>query len=256
MNRKHIVFYSGGAASYAVARTLCKQYGEENVLLLFTDTMVEDYDLYRFLEESSYQLGAELIEISDGRDIWDVCFDARYLSNSRVAKCSHILKQQVAKEWIFKNYSPDTCYLYLGIDWTESHRCASPTKNWRPYAVRYPLCEPPYLSKEDVFSIIRRDGLRIPRLYSLGFAHNNCGGFCFRAGMGHFRRLLDKMPERYMYHEQKEEALRQYIGKDVTILRRQKNNVRYRMSLKQFREDYIMTNEDHFDIGGCGCFVE
>ena len=50
---KHIVFYSGGLCSWATAKRVVEKHGKENVLLLFTDTLIEDEDLYRFISETA-----------------------------------------------------------------------------------------------------------------------------------------------------------------------------------------------------------
>src|SRR5690606_5033173 len=113
------------------------------------------------------------------------------------------------------NFSPDDCVLYLGIDWTEEHRTNAPRKNWHPYKVEFPMCEEPYVTKDEMLQELERLGIEIPRLYKMGFAHNNCGGFCCRAGQGHFANLLKQMPERFAEYEAKEEEIRQYLGKDV-----------------------------------------
>lgn len=47
---KHIVNYSGGVGSWAVAKRVIARHGAENTTLLFTDTLIEDSDLYRFLK--------------------------------------------------------------------------------------------------------------------------------------------------------------------------------------------------------------
>ena len=101
------------------------------------------------------------------------------------------------------------------------------------------------------------DGIEIPRLYRLGFSHNNCGGFCFRAGVGHFKNLLEEMPDRYKYHEQKEQELLQYLNrKDISILRRTRKGIKKNITLKQLRTENNFTQDELFDIGGCGCFVD
>ena len=69
------------------------------------------------------------------------------------------------------------------------------------------MFEEPLLDKIELIQELNNMGIETPRLYKLGFMHNNCGGFCFKAGMGHFKLLLEKMPERYKYHEEKEQAL-------------------------------------------------
>lgn len=256
---KHIIFYSGGLGSWMTANKVIQQYGKENIVLLFTDTMIEDEDLYRFLDETSQDFGIPVTRIADGRDVWEVFRDVKFIGNSRIAQCSHILKQKKSKQWIKENFKPDECILYLGIDWTEQHRKEAPTKNWFPYPVEFPLCEEPYINKIDIIKDLENRGIEIPRLYKKGFSHNNCGGFCVRAGQGHFITLLREMPERYKYHEEKEQEMREFLDRDdVSILTRTKNGIKENLTLKQLREEYERGGEqiDMFDIGGCGCFVE
>lgn len=56
-------------------------------------------------------------------------------------------------------------------------------------------------------------GIRKPRLYGMGFVHNNCGGMCVRAGQGQFAMPLDKRPALYMKHEAKNETVRKEIAR-------------------------------------------
>jgi hypothetical protein len=68
--------------------------------------------------------------------------------------------------------------------------------------------------------------------------------------------LVDKMPERYAYHEAKEQEMREYLGKDVAMMKKTVKGVTSPYTLKQLREDIEKKKEiDLFDIGGCGCFV-
>src|SRR5690606_27128577 len=163
-----------------------------------------------------------------------------------------------ANDWIKANFKPDECVLYLGIDWTEEHRTKAPVKNYAPYKVEFPLCEEPLVNKVDLIKELERLGIETPKLYKMGFAHNNCGGFCVRAGQGHFAHLLKTMPDLYKYHEQKEQEMREFLGKDVSILRRQRNGVRHNLTLRQLREEIEAEQTeqiDFADIGGCGYFV-
>ena len=253
---KHIVFYSGGVGSWATAKRVVEKHGKENVILLFTDTLIEDEDLYRFIDETVSELGVRLERVADGRTPFEVYKDARFLGNSRIAPCSHELKQKTAKKWITENFDPSECVLYLGIDWTEEHRTKAPIKNWAPYKVEFPMCEEPYITKDEIFAELEKVNIEVPRLYKMGFSHNNCGGFCCRAGQGHFARLLEKMPERFAEYEAKEEELRQYIGKDVAMMKKTRNKVTRPYTMRQLREDIEAKKEvDMTDIGGCGCMV-
>lgn len=253
---KHIVFYSGGLCSWAAAKRVIERHGKENVILLFTDTLIEDEDLYRFIDETVAEMGVEYVRIADGRTPFEVYKDKRFLGNSRLAPCSHILKQKPAEKWIKEHFAPDECILYLGIDWTEMHRTTAPTRNWKPYQVEFPMCEKPFLEKQELIAELHKLGIEEPRLYKMGFAHNNCGGFCCRAGQGHFANLLEKMPERFMEYEQKEQELREFLQADVSMMKKTKNKVTSPYTLRQLREDVQQNCQiDMFDVGGCGCFV-
>ena len=43
------------------------------------------------------------------------------------------------------------------------------------------------------------------------------------------------MPDRYLYHENKEQEMIDYLGKEIAILKRQKNNKIYPLTLEQLR---------------------
>ncbi|MCM3272579.1 hypothetical protein [Paenibacillus elgii] len=53
---KHVVMYSGGSGSRNASRRVKIEHGAENTLLMFTDTLVEDRDTYRYMIESAAHL--------------------------------------------------------------------------------------------------------------------------------------------------------------------------------------------------------
>lgn len=186
----------------------------------------------------------------------------KWIGNSRIAQCSHFLKQKTAMKYIKENFNPEEVTLYVGIDWSEIHRLPSIVKHWLPYNVKAPMTETPFLDKHDMIKLLKQMGIAVPRLYEMGFSHNNCGGFCVRAGQGHFINLLKTMPERYKYHEKKEQEMREYLGRDdISILTRIVNGEEQTLTLRQLREDWEsglgmqMDLIDLLDIGGCGCFA-
>jgi len=252
---KHIVSYSGGLNSFATAERVINKNGKENVVLVFTDTKSEDEDLYRFLDETIKFLGCEYIRLADGRNIWQVFWDMNFMSNSRVDNCSQILKRSLFKRWLKKNYKPKEAILYVGFDWNETHRLPKMQKRYSPFQVKAPLMDAPYIEKTDIMARCKEIGIEIPKLYKLGFMHNNCGGFCVKTGQAQFKILLQKMPERYVYHEAEQEKLFAKIGKHGFI-RLTKDGVMNYLSLKEFREHLQNKGEiDEHDFGGCGCFV-
>lgn len=106
---------------------------------------------------------------------------------------------------------------------------------------------------------LKQDGIRKPRLYDMGFAHNNCGGFCVRAGQGHFINLLQNKRSLYLFHEQKELDMQEYLGRtDVSILTREVKGDEEKLTLRQLREEWesgLGNQIDLNDLDGCGCFA-
>jgi len=251
--------FSGGIGSWATAKRVVERHGPDDVQLLFTDTLIEDEDLYRFLPEAAENVGAELVWIKEGRDPWQVFFDKRFLGNHRVDSCSSVLKREMSRKWIEANCDPADTVLYLGIDWTEEHRFLRAVPHWKPYTLEAPLIQPPLLDKNQQIQWARSEGLEPCRLYGMGFPHANCGGFCIKAGHAMFKLLLEKMPERYAYHEQREQEFREFIGKDVAMMvDRVGGGPRRPLTMKALRErvqqDRCETL-DLFEWGGCACFT-
>jgi hypothetical protein len=249
-----IVQFSGGTGSWMAAQRAIDELGRDNVELLFADTKMEDEDLYRFLDDAEHQLGVPLHRIADGRTPWQVFSDKRFLGNPRVDLCSRILKRELLRAWIDEHCDVTTLVVF-GIDWTEQHRLDRATPRWVPYSVWGPLCDPPYLDKGQILDALRNAGIEPPRLYSLGFPHNNCGGFCVKAGQAQFDLLLRVMPERYAWHEAQEERLRTELGKPVAVMvDRRGGGLRRPLTMRQFRERTQPIDPD--DWGGCGCAVD
>jgi len=253
-----VVMFSGGIGSWAAAKRVAERHGTDNLTLLFTDTLIEDEDLYRFLEEAAANVGGKLVRIAEGRTPWQVFRDVKFLGSARGDPCSRILKREMSNCWLTDNCDPTNTIVYVGIDWTEAHRYTRLAARRAEAGWRYeaPLCEAPWLQKHDMLLMCKEDGIAPPRLYALGFAHNNCGGFCVKAGAGHFANLLRTLPELYAHHEAEEAAIQPLLASPQTILRDRTGGDIKPLSLRALRER-IETGwqPDLFDLGGCGCFL-
>ena len=126
------------------------------------------------------------------------------------------------------------------------------------------MCEKPFLDKPDMIEQLAAEGIDIPRLYKIGFAHNNCKGCCVKAGIGQYRNLLLKDRITFLEMENKEQMFRIKYGKDVSILKRKGKP----FTLKELRmivesepkqislfDIDPLTEEECNDIGGCSCFI-
>lgn len=156
---RHVIMFSGGGGSWAAAKRVVERHGVADITLLFTDTLFEDEDAYRFLIEGAanvlnqkvanipqpeqfppyenrqdYKLFVDglraefevalpgLVWLARGEDIWDVFFRQRFLGNSSADPCSKRLKRQLADAWLRSECNPAETIVYVGIDKFEEHR--------------------------------------------------------------------------------------------------------------------------------------
>jgi len=257
---KHIVQYSGGAGSWATAKRVAQKHGRQNLVLLCADTNSEADDWHEFVDASAADVGGALVMIDNGgKNVWDVFNENNMIGNARVSLCSRTLKSEPLRRWMADNSDPKTDIVYLGYDWTEAHRLEKARPHWLPWQIEAPLCEPPYTQKGEVLAELKKAGLPIPKLYSQGFPHNNCGGACVKAGQASWRLLLRTNPERYASEETQEQAFRERVGKDVSILKDRRGKESKPLTLRRFREetesqdDPTLFGFDPSDWGSCSC---
>jgi hypothetical protein len=245
---------SGGAGSWAACRLWIDQHGAEGLALLFADTLKEDEDTYRFLDDAASELDVPLFRVSACKDIWSVFHDHRWIGNSQLAHCSWDLKTEPSRRWI-QSAAPDAVTILVGIDATEAHRLPDITSRWAMdgLTVRAPLVEAGKW-KGWTLALAREHGLRLPRMYERGFGHANCVG-CVKGGQGHWLRVLEWYPAEFAEHERQEAALSADLGQG-TILRDWRNGGAP-MTLAELRARAAEHDPqlDLFDEGGCACFA-
>ncbi len=261
---RRIVSVSSGLGSAYAWKLDCDRYGPDNVTGVFTDVNGEHPDNYRFLAETQYALGSRLVKITnDGRTIWDVMIEAKFLANSRVDVCSRVLKREAILGWLRSNVDPASTVIDLGIDWTEIHRFDRAKPRWAAdgYTIGAPLCEPPYRSKLDAQAWLDIEGIRRPALYDMGMAHANCGGGCVKAGIKQFKHLLAVDHRWYInWWEAGEEKVRRSLGRyDIAILRDRRGGITRPLTLRELREQVDAEPslfDDEPEGQGCGvCFL-
>lgn len=221
----HIIFFSGGKSSFSVADYVKTHYPYDNIVLYFTDTLWENEDLYRFIDEASDKLMLPMLTHSMGLNPIQLMFEKRLVFNSMIGDCSKILKMKVARDflkkgvipkiqkWRNKKYLKDEDFvtdatLYFGIGFEEMHREGPIRKNWKPFDVGMPLID--NMINND--AVLKKYNIRQPVLYDYGFSHNNCNGRCVKAGMGHYRNLKAKMPEVFDEILKQEHHMKMYVS--------------------------------------------
>jgi len=220
----NIATLSGGIMSFYSAYLSIQKYGKENVLLYFNDTKWEHPDLYRFLNDIQSFLGKEIYIDADGRTPEQVFFDEHFLGNNRAPICSRVLKAERLQK-----FYKDGDNLIFGIGLEEYHRRQRIigtyqtvyAKSGKYCTLEFPLIEQE-IQRYEIDDWFADTGIKMPKLYELGFEHNNCSGGCVRQGIKQWRKLLALLPEVYHERETLEKNFRQKFGdyhylKEITL---------------------------------------
>lgn len=299
--RNRIVFFSGGLSSFAVAHVVKEKFPNDNVVLFFAETMWEDEDLYRFIDEVSDKLKLPMVIHSLRVDPVELMIQQKTLFSNRLGNCSVFLKTRLSRRVlsgkrkdsleIFRNkellksedYIKDPV-LYFGIGFDEFHRVEGIKKNWSDWEVEFPLLKE-YI---DFDELLAHYDIKKPRMYDLGFAHNNCKGRCIKAGKKHYRHLHAVDPDTFWELCNIERTISDYVAswshnKNNPLMNDEMefnynemmkwyiSRFKYNPQLKGVpcgvKKPTIMANGMYLDelittaespnesIGGCGCFI-
>ena len=132
-------------------------------------------------------------------------------------------------------------------------------EGWKYHA---PLLTEPVQGEESLFfAPLDQIGPAEPRLYGLGYMHNNCGGFCVKAGQAHYQNRLRVQPDRFAYDAMMERKLAAFLGADVSMLTdRRRGQGKKPLSLDRFAERLRREPETTYEYrpgeSGCGCMLE
>jgi 3'-phosphoadenosine 5'-phosphosulfate sulfotransferase (PAPS reductase)/FAD synthetase len=279
---RHIVSFSTGVPSAVTAYLVCQQYPDAEVW--FADTLIEDADNYRFLDDLKALIGRDIRRFCAGLTPYEVADLEGYafIPNQLSATCTRKLKI----EPIMKACrAGDTIYIGYTHEDIKKGRGPAPVENYAKIGVtvRYPLVEQNILDPKTYAKSI---GLQIPRMYEQGFPNANCGGECVRQGQSGWIRKLINDPDGYkrrerweaqkrwkqaikmvmMWHALKLTGAWQCIDlhkhRLYTLVRRVENGVNIGISLRDLRHDYEQNNKQpNFfqlidDLSGLSCGAE
>lgn len=260
---KRIVNWSGGLCSFWAAKRVIEKYGIADVILLFADTLIEDADLYRFNQQASAHLGLKITRVSLELSPWALFKREGMIGNNKYPICSIYLKREPLDEWHRRNAWEMDSVIYIGMDWTEKHRLDRMRSDKPDWQIEAPMIDEPIWDKCRMIAETEKLGIEIPRLYRLGFPHNNCGGRCVRAGQSHFVHLLKVLPEAFAEWEREEfECQSDMLARGISsnsfsVLRDRRGGETKPMTLRQLRERVEAGEEfPRDDWGGCGCGIQ
>jgi hypothetical protein len=210
----------------------------------------------------------ELVWLSAGRDPWEIFRDQRYLGNSRRDPCSKLGKRMVLDKWLAIAADPEIDILIYGIGEHEKHRFEDTDKDGNLTGIRPRLEAKGWIAEAPLIGLpeinptwhMHQEGLRPARNYALGYLHDNCGGFCIKAGKAHYQNRRRVHAERYAYDAMMERKFVAWLGKPVTILTEVVGRKKRQLSLADFGTRMEAEPEITYDYeqgeSGCGCMLD
>lgn len=173
------VWFSCGAASAAAARLTLDRYPDADVRVCYCPVVEEDADNLRFLSDCEVWLGKKIERVTNPSypscsavEVWN---RRRYMSGNRGAPCTLELKKEARRHWEKEN-KPD--WHVLGFT-AEEHR----RHKWFTLGERsnvLPVLIDARMTKDDCFNLVRSAGIKLPRIYEMGYPNANCIG-CVKA---------------------------------------------------------------------------
>ena len=181
-----VVWFSAGAPS-AVAAKLTLAKGP--CVIAYTDPGSEHPDNERFIQDCEKWFDQEVVRLKGKyNDTWEVWGATKFLVGPTGARCTAELKRKPR----FKFQRPDDIQVF-GYTVEEGHRAVRFREQNPGVELATPLIEAG-LTKSDCLAMVQRAGIKLPKMYELGYEYNNCIG-CVKGGMGYWNKIRVDFPE-------------------------------------------------------------
>ena len=174
------VWFSCGAASAVAAKKTIEIYGKTHKIIIINNPIKNEHeDNLRFLKDCEKWFGQSVVSAINDKfpscDIRDVFEKRKYMSGIAGAPCTKELKKGARYQFELSN---DIDWHVLGFTVDEKKRSDRFIKYERSNLI--PILVDMNLSKGDCFDILINEGIKLPKIYKLGFANANCLG-CVKA---------------------------------------------------------------------------
>jgi len=174
------VWFSCGAASAVAAKETVRRYGDlAKVRVLNNPVIEEDEDNRRFLFDVEQWLGVRIETVLNSKfpeaSAEEVWAKRKGMSFPNGAPCTIELKKRARQAWEASNQ----------VDWHVLGFTADEKKRHERFVLGerenvLPVLIEAGLSKGDCYRVLQKAGLRLPRIYGMGYPNANCVG-CVKA---------------------------------------------------------------------------
>lgn len=210
VNGRVVAWYSHGACSAIATKMALVRFGD-SVTVACIDTGSEHEDNERFRAECARWFGVPIavLKSEEYADVDDVIERTRYLVGPRGARCTAELKRKVRHAF----ERPDDLHVFgYAADQRDAARAVRFVEQNPGVDAWFPLVERG-LTKAECLQLVEQAGLRLPAMYELGYANNNCIG-CVKGGMGYWNKVRVDFPEVFAKRAHQERELGHTVLRD------------------------------------------
>jgi hypothetical protein len=236
--------FSCGAASAVATKLALAQYGNSREVVVVNAFLArEDTDNRRFAADCARWFGQDILVLRDtryGADPIEVFRRRRFIKGIAGAPCSRELKRQLLDR--IKREDDEVVFGYTAEETGRYEDFVERNPHLRVVA---PLIDHG-LGKADCKAMIQRAGVRLPRMYALGYDNANCK-CCVKGGKAYFRACREDFPDDFGALAQVEAE----IGPSAYIFQDRKTGVRF--PLTRLGDGPVHRNEK---LPSCSFFCE
>ncbi|MCK9629495.1 MAG: hypothetical protein M0R37_13005 [Bacteroidales bacterium] len=180
MKKLITVWFSCGAASAVAAKKTIEKYGQTHDILIVNNPIKEEHeDNRRFLKQIEEYIQHPIIEAVNSKfpnhSIVEVFDKKKYMSGVLGAPCTLELKKEARYQF---ELSHNIDFHVLGFTIDEWQRQKKFNEGERGNTL--PVLIENFITKDDCFKRLRKDAIKIPEIYNIGFPNANCIG-CVKA---------------------------------------------------------------------------
>lgn len=189
------VWFSCGAASAVAAKKTLALYGDKFTIRIINNPVIEeDADNLRFLKDVEQWLGVP-IEIASNSNYplasaVDVWRRRKFMAGPHGAPCTVELKKKARQQWEQNNH---VNFHVLGFTVDEVARHSRFIKSERANVL--PVLIELGLTKKDCFGILNGAGIKLPRVYEMGYPNANCIGCVKASSPTYWNHVREKHPQ-------------------------------------------------------------
>jgi hypothetical protein len=208
ISNRAVVWFSCGASSAVASKYAIQKY--DNIDIVYCDTGGEHESNMIFLHECEEWIGRDIKILKSKKytDHFDVFRKTKYLSGIQGARCTTELKKKLRLEY----QRPDDVHVF-GFTLEEQSR-AKRFEDYNPELFVDWILIDKGLDKQSCLGILWQSGIKLPKMYDLGYNHNNCIG-CVKGGKGYWNKIRIDFPEHFDRMAKIEREIEHSIFRDM-----------------------------------------